>query len=53
MYKLDTNKCINIIKVLKDRNCLIDPLDVLIGAHAKSLNLTLVTNNTIEFERIK
>ena len=40
-------------KDLKDRNCLIGPLDMLIGAHAKSLNMTLVTNNTREFERIQ
>ena len=40
-------------KDLKDRNCLICPLDMLIGAHAISLNLTLVTNNTREFERIR
>ena len=40
-------------KDLKDRNCLIGPLDMLIGAHAKSLKMTLVTNNTNEFERIK
>jgi len=51
---------------LKDKNCLIgpfepqprpkgegSPLDILIGAHAKSLNMTLVTNNVREFERIK
>jgi tRNA(fMet)-specific endonuclease VapC len=37
---------------LKDKNCLIGPLDMLIGAHAKSLNMTLVTNNLREFERI-
>ena len=30
----------------------IGPLDTLIGAHAKSLNLTLVTNNEREFNRI-
>jgi len=30
----------------------IGPLDTLIGAHALSLNLTLVTNNTKEFNRI-
>jgi tRNA(fMet)-specific endonuclease VapC len=29
------------------------PLDMLIGAHAKSLNMTLVTNNVREFERIQ
>ena len=39
-------------KDLKDRNCLIEPLDMLIGAHAKSLNMTLITNNEKEFERI-
>jgi tRNA(fMet)-specific endonuclease VapC len=40
-------------KDLKDRNCLIGPFDMLIGAHAKSLGMVLVTNNTREFERIK
>jgi tRNA(fMet)-specific endonuclease VapC len=53
-------------KDLKDKNYLIgpfepqpspqgegSPLDMLIGAHAKSLNMTLVTNNVKEFERIK
>ncbi len=30
----------------------IGPLDTLIAAHAKSLNLTLVTNNEKEFQRI-
>jgi tRNA(fMet)-specific endonuclease VapC len=40
-------------KDLKDRNCLIGPLDMLIGAHAKSLNMILATNNTKEFKRIK
>ena len=40
-------------KDLKDKNCLIGPFDMLIGAHAKSLNMTLVTNNTREFERIQ
>ena len=39
-------------KDLKDKNCLIGPLDMLIGAHAKSLKMTLVTNNTREFARI-
>jgi tRNA(fMet)-specific endonuclease VapC len=39
-------------KELKDKKCLIGPFDMLIGAHAKSLNMTLVTNNTKEFERI-
>jgi len=40
-------------KDLKDRNCLIGQLDMLIAAHAKSLKMILVTNNTKEFERIK
>jgi len=40
-------------KDLKNKNCLIGPLDMLIRAHAKSLNMTLVTNNTNEFQRIK
>ena len=31
----------------------IGPLDMLIGAQAKSLNMVLVTNNAKEFERIK
>ena len=40
-------------KDLKNRNCIIGPFDMLIGAQAKSLNMTLVTNNTDEFSRIK
>jgi tRNA(fMet)-specific endonuclease VapC len=40
-------------KELKDRNCLIGPFDMLIGAHAKSLNMTLATNNAREFKRIQ
>jgi len=40
-------------KDLKERNCLIGPFDMLIGAHAKSLQMILVTNNTDEFHRIK
>ena len=31
----------------------IGPLDMLIAAHAKSLNITLVTNNLKEFKRVK
>lgn len=31
----------------------IGPLDTQIAAHAKSLGMTLVTNNTREFERVK
>jgi tRNA(fMet)-specific endonuclease VapC len=40
-------------KDLKDRKCLISPFDMLIGAHAKSLKVALVTNNTREFEKIQ
>ncbi|MCL2193051.1 MAG: type II toxin-antitoxin system VapC family toxin [Treponema sp.] len=40
-------------KDLKDKGCLIGPMDMLIGAHAKSQNMTLVTNNADEFSRIK
>jgi tRNA(fMet)-specific endonuclease VapC len=40
-------------KDLKDRNCLTGPFDMLIAAHAKSLNMTLVTTNVREFERIR
>jgi tRNA(fMet)-specific endonuclease VapC len=40
-------------KDLKDRKCLIGPYDMLIGAHAKSLDLILVTNNVKEFGRIR
>jgi tRNA(fMet)-specific endonuclease VapC len=40
-------------KDLKDKKCLIGSFDMLIGAHAKSLKMTLVSNNTREFERIQ
>ena len=40
-------------KDLKKRNCPIGPFDMLIAAHAKSLKMILVTNNTNEFQRIK
>ena len=39
-------------KNLKDGNFLIGPFDMLIGAHAKSLGMILVTNNENEFKRI-
>jgi len=38
---------------LEKKGIPIGPLDTLIGAHAKSLDLTLVTNNEREFERIE
>jgi tRNA(fMet)-specific endonuclease VapC len=37
---------------LKQQGQLIGNMDLLIAAHARSLNATLVTNNTREFERI-
>jgi tRNA(fMet)-specific endonuclease VapC len=38
---------------LKKRGALIGANDLLIAAHARCLGLTLVTNNTAEFERVK
>lgn len=37
---------------LQSRGTPIGPLDMLIAAHAKAEGLTLVTNNTKEFERV-
>ena len=37
---------------LESQGTPIGPLDTLIAAHAKSLGLVLVTNNTKEFERV-
>lgn len=36
----------------KNRN-VIGPMDILIAAHGKSLGMTIVTNNTREFERVE
>lgn len=38
---------------LKRRGTLIGANDLFIAAHARALDLTLVTNNTAEFERVK
>jgi tRNA(fMet)-specific endonuclease VapC len=38
---------------LEERGSLIGPLDVLIAAHARSLDATLVTGNVREFRRVK
>ena len=38
---------------LEKRGLVIGGNDMLIAAHAKSLNLTLITNNQREFERVK
>lgn len=37
---------------LERKGTIIGPLDMLIGAHAKALGVTLVTNNEKEFRRI-
>ena len=37
---------------LEKEGKIIGPLDMLIAAHAKSLNITLVSNNLKEFERV-
>lgn len=37
---------------LESKGCIIGPLDLLIASHAKSKGLTIVTNNTKEFQRI-
>lgn len=42
----------NIRAALKSRGTLIGPNDTLIAAHARCLELTLVTNNTREFGRV-
>lgn len=38
---------------LKTRGVLIGATDLFIAAHARALGLTLVTNNTAEFERVR
>lgn len=38
---------------LEKRGQQIEPLDMMIAAHALSLDMPLVTNNTKEFERVK
>lgn len=38
---------------LEKQGCVIGGLDMMIAAHVKSLDMTLVTNNTKEFERIE
>lgn len=42
----------NLRAMLEKQGTLIGSLDTMIGAHALSLNLTIVTNNTKEFNRI-
>jgi tRNA(fMet)-specific endonuclease VapC len=38
---------------LKRRGCMIGANDLFIAAHARAQGLTLVTNNTAEFERVR
>ena len=38
---------------LEKKGISIGPLDTLIAAHSKSLNLILVTNNDFEFARVE
>ena len=38
---------------LQKRGCLIGNIDMLIAAHAKSVDMILVTNNTREFNRVE
>jgi tRNA(fMet)-specific endonuclease VapC len=38
---------------LKKRGVMIGANDLLIAAHARSLGLTLITNNTREFRRVR
>ena len=58
MYILDTNICIYAIK--RKYQSVLEKFkenrfsgDTLIAAHARSLNLILVTNNTREFSRVQ
>ncbi|MCL2499885.1 MAG: type II toxin-antitoxin system VapC family toxin [Defluviitaleaceae bacterium] len=52
-YTAAASDCYGKIRAeLKRKNQLIGELDMLIAAHAKSLNLILVTNNTREFQRV-
>ena len=37
---------------LEKHGCIIGPLDIMIAAHALSLDVTLITNNIKEFERV-
>ena len=55
VYDFDKNAAIayaDIRAKLEQQGNLIDSNDLFISAHAKSLNATLVTNNTKEFKRV-
>ena len=52
-YSSETAKIYGEIRAeLSKQGQLIGPLDLLIAAHAKTLGVTLVTNNVKEFERV-
>ena len=56
VMSFDSNAAIEYGKIrasLETKGTPIGPMDMLIAAHAKSLDLTIVTNNTKEFEKIK
>lgn len=41
-----------VLAYLEKKGCIIGSLDTMIAAHALSLDVTLITNNTKEFERV-
>jgi tRNA(fMet)-specific endonuclease VapC len=52
---LDENAALHYAEIrahLRRRGAMIGANDLFIAAHAKALGLTLVTNNTTEFERV-
>ena len=52
-YGTDAANCYGKIRAdLEHKGTPIGPLDTMIAAHAKSLGLVLVTNNTSEFSRV-
>jgi tRNA(fMet)-specific endonuclease VapC len=51
-YALATIEYGKIRAELEKKGVPIEPLDMLIASHAKSLDVILVTNNVREFERI-
>lgn len=55
IFHFDTYACEHYAKIRADlerRGAPIGPLDMMIAGHARSLNATLVTNNTKEFCRV-
>jgi tRNA(fMet)-specific endonuclease VapC len=53
-YDVNASNEYGVIRNMLEKNSMIiGPMDMLIAAHAKSLNLILVTNNEREFKRVK